>query len=132
MDNHIDELLLYEFVEGCLEVEERCQVMMHLNQCAHCRKEVSQIKALFYDLSQMPDVEIPDELMCVRESVLTDFVPEVNTKKTNKWMRRWVLKPVEEVIGFIDVPAVSKKIYRWSAKRLQPKKQQRRHFRWLP
>lgn len=132
MDNHIEDRLLYEFVEGCLDAEERCQVMMHLNQCAHCRQEVSQIKALFFDMSQLPEVEMPRELATIRVDVLKDYTQEKKVNKSDRGLQKKIFKPLAEAKSQIDVSAIGKRALLWGVKKLQPKRDNKHLFRWLP
>lgn len=65
-----DETLLYEYLDDLLEADEKIMVNNHLSACPHCRQKLSEIKLLFYELDNIAEVEIPDELEALRLSVV--------------------------------------------------------------
>jgi len=72
MNCQFDEMLLYEYLDDLLENEEKLQVERHLSACPSCRKKLSEIKLLFYELDNMDQVALPDEVSQIREAVLKD------------------------------------------------------------
>ncbi|MBN2795396.1 MAG: zf-HC2 domain-containing protein [Clostridia bacterium] len=66
MSCNFDEMLLYEFLDDVLEPAEKLVVSNHLSACPHCRKKLSEIKLMFYELEHMEAIEIPEELSLIR------------------------------------------------------------------
>ncbi|MCX7710394.1 MAG: zf-HC2 domain-containing protein [Clostridia bacterium] len=64
--------LLQDYLEGIIDPIERIFVEEHLKVCRECRKELSDMKLLFWELEGLKKsrVEVPAEVRKVRESAL--------------------------------------------------------------
>lgn len=65
-----DEMLLYEYLDGLLDKEKSSLVTNHLSLCKSCRKKLSEMKLLFYELENLNEVEIPAEINKIRNIIV--------------------------------------------------------------
>lgn len=76
MTCNFDEMLLYEYLDDLLDAEEKITVNNHLSTCSACRKKIAEIKLLFYELDNLEEVVIPDELAEIRADVVENSFVE--------------------------------------------------------
>jgi len=72
MSCQFDEMLLYEYLDNLLENEKKLQVERHLSACPSCRKKLSEIKLLYYELDNVEEIDIQIEVNQIREAVLEE------------------------------------------------------------
>lgn len=72
MTCNFDDMLLYEYLDDLLDVEEKFKVNNHLSACASCRQKLSEIKLMYYELDHLEAVEIPEALSELRASIVDD------------------------------------------------------------
>ncbi len=143
MSCKFDEMLLSEYLDDILSIDEKIEVNNHLSLCPECRKKLAEMKLLFFELDNLDDVEVPDELAEIRESILSDAFSNEKEKFSLETLSR-DYKKVKQ--GLVNVPVLknvlptkenltslakgtfktSKQIYRYSKKDNQVKKQKRR------
>ena len=85
--NLIDTSLLQDYIEGNLDSLERTFVEAHLNICAHCRKEASELKLIMWDLSDKSnyDVEYPQELNSLGIELIDKLTKDNRRTATKVW-----------------------------------------------
>lgn len=72
MDCKFDKFLLQDLLDGVIDPVEKIFLEEHLKVCKECRKEMTALKLLFWDLDNKDnyDVEIPQELDLIKDAVL--------------------------------------------------------------
>jgi hypothetical protein len=72
MDCKLDKFLLQDLLEGIIDPLEKLFVEEHLKTCKECRKELTELKLLFWDLANKSNYEIdfPAELDHIKDSLL--------------------------------------------------------------
>jgi len=76
MTCNFDEMLLYEYLDNLLDANEKLEVNNHLSTCSSCRKKLSEIKLMYYELDHLDEVEIPEELATMRASFVLNAFDE--------------------------------------------------------
>ena len=68
--------LLEDYAEGVLGVAETAILEAHLNVCVDCRRELSHIKLLFWELESMrrESIEIPAEIRTMEKEILDSWL----------------------------------------------------------
>lgn len=88
MNKHVDEILLYEYLENALDEDETVEVANHLSICSQCRQKMNSYKLLFFELEHVRDVQVPYEVSRVRneaiemafESIKVPFMTKAKTR----------------------------------------------------
>ncbi len=72
----VDASLLQEYLESTIDPLEKIFVENHLKICKECRRELSELKLLFYDLDDKSNyvIEIPAELETMRDDIIDSFL----------------------------------------------------------
>lgn len=72
MSCKFDKTLLQDYLENTIEPLEKIFLEEHLKCCRECKKELNELKLLFFDLefTSREDVKFPNELDGVREMAL--------------------------------------------------------------
>ena len=85
MDCKLDKVLLQDLLEGIIDPVEKLFVEEHLKTCKECRKELTELKLLFWDLNDKAnyDISIPEELDQMKDSIL-ESVAGKGSKSTAK------------------------------------------------
>ncbi|KUO65999.1 MAG: hypothetical protein APF84_00180 [Gracilibacter sp. BRH_c7a] len=83
MNCQLDVTLLQDLLEGVIDPVEKIFVEEHLKTCKQCRKELAELKLLFWDLNDKAnyDISMPQELDRIKYTLLEEFAP-IPTKKT--------------------------------------------------
>lgn len=71
MNNHLNEMDLYEYIDDVLDPSQKVIVANHLSLCPICRQKVADIKLMYYELDHLNSVEIPDALEDIRLEVVS-------------------------------------------------------------
>lgn len=79
MNCQFDEMLLYEYLDDTLSKADKLLVNNHLSCCSHCRKTLSEIKLMYYELDQLEEVEVPVEMAAIRNAALEAFDGKTTT-----------------------------------------------------
>jgi len=76
MDCKLDKDLLQDLLEGVIEPIEKLFVEEHLKSCQECRKELTELKLLFWDLNDKSnyEIELPVELDQIKDSLLKQTI----------------------------------------------------------
>lgn len=75
MECKLDVTLLQDLLEGIIDPIDKLFVEEHLRSCKKCRKELAELKLLFWDLNDKTnyDISIPVELDKIKDSLLQEF-----------------------------------------------------------
>lgn len=68
-----DKNLLQEYLENTIEPLESIILEEHLKTCSDCRRDLAELKLLFWELEEMPFVEMPSEALMVKDEVLKNL-----------------------------------------------------------
>lgn len=81
----LDITLLQDLLEGTIDPVEKIFVEEHLKTCKECRKELAELKLLFWDLNDNTNYEVslPPELGQVKDSLLKQYAAE-SAKNTSE------------------------------------------------
>ncbi|NLI91468.1 MAG: hypothetical protein GX434_04470 [Peptococcaceae bacterium] len=83
MDCNLDVTLLQDLLEGIIDPVEKLFVEEHVKSCKKCRKELAELKLLFWDLNDRSnyDLSFPAELDQIKGALLEEFAekPGKNT-----------------------------------------------------
>lgn len=84
MSCKLDQLLLQDLLEGVIDPLEQLFVEEHLKVCKECRKELSELKLLFWDLNDKAnyDITLPPELDVLKDPILERVVGTVSKSPT--------------------------------------------------
>ena len=84
MNCKLDKVLLQDLLEGVLDPIEQLFVEEHLKTCKECRKELNELKLLFWDLNDKSNYEltIPAELDYLKNILLERVVGPVSKNPT--------------------------------------------------
>lgn len=70
MSCSFDQDLIQEYLEETIDPLEKIILLEHLKVCKSCRKELTELKLLYWEITDIPGVDIPSEAHIVRENVL--------------------------------------------------------------
>lgn len=92
-------MLLYEFLDDLLDDDEKLTVESHLSACPACRKKLAEIKLLYYELDNLDDIELPEEVNAIRSDVVQSAFNDQKISAAEKIRR--TKKVIEEtpVVG---------------------------------
>lgn len=65
--------LLQDYLENTIDVFEKIVVEEHLKVCRECKRELTELKLLFWELDEISQIDLPHEAIAVKEKVLTDL-----------------------------------------------------------
>lgn len=84
MSCKLDKVLLQDLLEGIIDPLEKLFVEEHLKTCKECRKELTELKLLFWDLNDKSNFEItlPAEVDLLRDSILEKVVGKPSKSTT--------------------------------------------------
>ena len=84
MNCKLDKFLLQDLLEGVIDPIEQLFVEEHLRTCKECRKELTELKLLFWDLNDKCnyDITIPAELDYLKETLLERVAGPVSKRPT--------------------------------------------------
>lgn len=76
MECKLDKSLLQDMVEGIIEPGEKILLEEHLKLCKQCRRELTELKLLFWDLNNKDnyEIDIPKELDLLKDVVIKKTV----------------------------------------------------------
>lgn len=113
----MDTELLQDYLEGTIEPFEKLIVESHLNVCRACRRELSELKLMFWELGNKSNYEIeyPEELNGMSEGLINRVlgVEEMNMARKVVDMQLKNLKQTTKIIEYIpgakQTPEIVKK-----------------------
>jgi len=84
MNCKLDKFLLQDLLEGIIDPLEQFFVEEHLKSCKECRKDLSELKLLFWDLNDKCnyDITLPAELDILKDTILEGVVGTVTKTPT--------------------------------------------------
>ncbi len=74
----LDALLLQDYLEETIDPLERIFVDSHLSICKECRRELTELKLMFWDLNNKSNYELeyPEELDMLKADLIDNFLGE--------------------------------------------------------
>jgi len=113
----IDASLLQDFLEKTIDPLEKIFVESHLNTCKKCRRELSELKLMFWELDNKGNYEIeyPKELDTMGTNLIDTFLGKKSKSRTRKVVDMQVStlrvsqKFLEYIPGAKQTPKVLKK-----------------------
>ncbi|SES63997.1 Putative zinc-finger [Natronincola peptidivorans] len=64
---------LQEYLDNTLTSVERLVLEEHVKGCPECRKELTELKLLLWEIEEMIDVDLPHEAVTVKAQVLSNI-----------------------------------------------------------
>ena len=87
MNDHLSDASIYEYLDDALQKPERARVTAHLSQCEACANRLTQARALFQALDELPDVELQRDLAPgVLETINAARFETRGASKTMRWV----------------------------------------------
>lgn len=76
MDCKFDAALLHDYLEGTIDELDRIFVDEHIKVCRKCKKELTMLKLLFWELNEINDdeIDLPAELELIREKTIDNIL----------------------------------------------------------
>ncbi len=86
MECKIDKYLLYEYLDKTIDPLEKIFLEQHLKDCIQCRKDITQMKLVLWEMDEIreSEIEVPPDIYKVREAALSQIFEEGNSKLTVK------------------------------------------------
>lgn len=74
----MDALLLQDYLEETIDPLEKIFVESHLSICKECRRELTELKLMFWDLNNKSNYELecPEELANLKTELIDNFLAE--------------------------------------------------------
>ncbi len=140
MNCQFDEMLLYEYLDQLLEKDELLTVERHLSACPSCRKKLAEIKLLYYELDNLDDIQVPDEVDSIRASIVESAFSDEKVTTVERLRRTKKVLEETPVIGALvptkeklkgSVVLAAKGLYKGSKKVYQgiPEKKKKKKIR---
>jgi hypothetical protein len=108
MNCKLDRVLLQDLLEDIIDPAEKLFVEEHLKTCKECRKELAELKLLFWDLNNKSNYEItlPAEVDQIKDAILERAAGKVS-QSTSKIILDIQRRNVRAAGMFLDyVPGV--------------------------
>lgn len=122
MECKLDVTLLQDLLEGMIDPIEKLFVEEHLKSCKKCRKELAELKLLFWDLNDKTnyDINIPVELDQIKDSLLQEFAvkPTKNTTEIVLDVQRKNARAAGMFLGYVPGVKASNELVRKVSKAL--------------
>jgi hypothetical protein len=120
----MDALLLQDYLEETIDPLEKIFVESHLSICKECRRELTELKLMFWDLNNKSNYELeyPEELDNLRTNLIDNFLGEDTRISVKKVVNMQVdtikmsSKFLEYMPGAKQTPKVLKKASKGLAK----------------
>lgn len=120
----VDTSLLQDFLEKTIEPLEKIFVESHLNTCKQCRRELSELKLMFWELDNKGnyETEYPKELDTMGTNLIDTYLGKKSKSSTRKVVDmqvntlRMSHKFLEYIPGAKQTPKILKKASRGLAK----------------
>ncbi|WP_024833063.1 zf-HC2 domain-containing protein [Ruminiclostridium josui] len=98
----VDASLLQDFLESTIDPLEKIFVENHLKICKECRRELSELKLLLYDLDDKSNyvIDIPTELETMRDDIIDSFLGK--RKSPSKKIIEMQIETVKTTGKFIE------------------------------
>lgn len=86
MTNHLDELTLYEYLDGELDAAANQSISAHLTTCPACQAQLTRLQQLFTTLDSLPEAPLTVDLT---PRIMAAVRPAVKPALPTWW--RWVV-----------------------------------------
>lgn len=130
MSCNFDDMLLYEYLDDILDTDTKLQVERHLSACPACRKKISEMKLLYYELDNLEELSVPEEVDLIRQEIVADAFENPSLTTMEKLQKTKEMLEDTPVIGSIiptkeNLGKAAKGLYNGSKKIYQsiPKKE---------
>lgn len=125
--NKVESILLENYLEGTIDPLEKIILEAHINTCSDCRKELSELKLLYWELDNKAnyEVEYPEELDSIGNELIDSLlaVEEKNNVKAYLDIQANTIKLsgkfIEYIPGAKKTPKMIKKASKGIAKGVQ-------------
>lgn len=102
MECSVGSYMIQMYIEGTIDPLEKIFVEEHLKVCKNCRKELTRLKLLYFELDNLDEPsEVPDELEQVRNMVLDSIFDTGNKYGVKKFIKQQK-KALSLASGFAD------------------------------
>lgn len=107
----MDRVLLEEYVDGMLTKLEKLLVEEHIKTCTSCRKQLTEMKLLFWEIENIAheEIEIPKELVQVGEKLINEFVESKALDRTKEVLRKQA-DVASSVFGYLNNMPLTKQV----------------------
>jgi hypothetical protein len=68
-----DEFLLHEYLDKTIDPLEKIILEEHLKYCASCRRELTELKLMFWEFESLREIELPTETSFLRNKTLNQL-----------------------------------------------------------
>lgn len=133
MNCQFDDMLLYDYLDQTLDTEELLTVERHLSACPSCRKKLSEMKLLYYELDNLEDIQVPDEVDQIRSLIVESAFSDEKVSPVERLRRTKKMLEETPVVGALvptreKVKGAAKGLYKGSKKVYQsiPKKEEKK------
>lgn len=121
MECKIDKYLLYEYLDKTIDPLEKIFLEQHLKDCIQCRKDITQMKLVLWEMDEIreSEIEAPPDIYKVREAALSQIFEEGNSKLTVKDVVSLPLEGLKlggEILNCIPAVKSSNTLIKTSAK----------------
>lgn len=87
MSCSVEDYVLQEYVDGTLEPLTKIIIEEHLKTCQSCKREVTELKLLMWELDALPEPVVPGQVAYVRAKVLEQvFGKSAQTKPLREFL----------------------------------------------
>lgn len=94
---------LDEYVEDLLSPLDRASLETHLGECEHCASEALRIQELVHVLRELPDEDVPEDLV---ERVMSDLPEMLPAQEGRGHLLRWGLVAAAAMLAFVSALAM--------------------------
>lgn len=73
MSCSVEDYMLQEYLDGTLDPLTKIIIEEHLKTCQSCKREITELKLLMWELNSLPDPVAPSQVAYVRTKVLNQI-----------------------------------------------------------
>lgn len=88
-DCEVYRAMLFDYVSDNLSEQDKAELLMHIELCPECKKELCEAEAIISAASELDEVEVPDKL---RAAVSASLAAEAATVRKRTDIRRYALR----------------------------------------
>lgn len=78
---HLSPLYIQDYLEAALDPVEKIIIEEHLKNCETCRRELSEMKLLFWELEELKEdkIALPFEVSKIRSKVINEYFEDIDS-----------------------------------------------------
>ena len=88
-DCEVYRAMLFDYVSDNLSEQDKAELLMHIESCPECKNELCETEAIINALSELDEVEVPDEL---RATVSASLAAEAATVRKRTDIRKYAFR----------------------------------------